>query len=59
MPFNSLNKYAFAIVDYETEDSHYCLFSKGAPERIWGLCSTVSINGKQEDKSPYWDKIFE
>jgi sodium/potassium-transporting ATPase subunit alpha len=41
MPFNSSNKYAFLIVEYETEESHYCLFTKGAPERIWGLCTSV------------------
>lgn len=41
MPFNSTNKYAFIIVEYETDDSHYCLFTKGAPERIWGLCETI------------------
>lgn len=48
MPFNSTNKYAFIIVEYETEDSHYCLLTKGAPERIWNLCENIYNNGKIE-----------
>lgn len=44
-PFNSTNKYAFIIVEYETEDSHYCLMTKGAPERIWGLCDKIYDKG--------------
>ena len=59
MPFNSTNKYAFVIVEYETAESHYCLFSKGAPERIWGLCDKVLNDGKLEDKTNVWDKKFE
>jgi sodium/potassium-transporting ATPase subunit alpha len=49
MPFNSTNKYAFVIVEYETPDSHYCLFTKGAPERIWGLCDKIYSKGKIYD----------
>jgi len=48
MPFNSTNKYAFLIVEYETTDSHYCLFTKGAPEKIWALCDTVYMNGAKQ-----------
>ena len=59
MPFNSSNKYAFVIVEYETAESHYCLFSKGAPERIWGLCGEVLIDGRFEKKDNNWDKKFE
>lgn len=45
LPFNSTNKYAFSINEYETPDSHYCVFTKGAPERIWKLCSHVDVHG--------------
>ena len=45
MPFNSNNKYAFLIVEEETHDSHYCLYTKGAPERIWGLCDKIYNEG--------------
>ena len=31
LPFNSTNKYAFSINHYETSDSYYCIFTKGAP----------------------------
>ena len=31
LPFNSTNKYAFSINHYETADSYYCVFTKGAP----------------------------
>lgn len=47
MPFNSTNKYAFLIVKWETENSHFCLLSKGAPERIWGLCDKVYDQGSR------------
>lgn len=50
MPFNSTNKYAFSIYEYETPESHYCLFTKGAPERIWALCDHVYNKGKPEAK---------
>lgn len=29
--FNSTNKYAFSINDYRTNNSEYCVFTKGAP----------------------------
>lgn len=31
LPFDSKNKYAFSINEYETENSYYCIFTKGAP----------------------------
>lgn len=51
MPFNSSNKYAFVIVEHETRNSFYTLFSKGAPERIWSLCDKVFTDGLIENKS--------
>ncbi|CAD8101580.1 unnamed protein product [Paramecium primaurelia] len=59
MPFNSNNKYAFIIVEYETQDSHYCLLTKGAPERIWKLCDQVYKDGKIETKDEKWEKSFD
>lgn len=58
MPFNSTNKYAFSIYEYETPDSHYCLFTKGAPEKIWELCNSVYLNGKVVPKTEEWEKSF-
>lgn len=58
MPFNSTNKYAFVILEYETDNSYYCLMTKGAPERIWGLCSTVNNDGYEEKKDEAWEEAF-
>lgn len=46
MPFNSQNKYAFSIVEQKIDDSLYCIYTKGAPERIWKLCDYVLVDGK-------------
>jgi sodium/potassium-transporting ATPase subunit alpha len=46
LPFNSTNKYAYSINDFETPDSYYCIFTKGAPERIWKLCTNIDVRGK-------------
>ena len=58
MPFNSTNKYAFLIVECETNDSHYCLLTKGAPERIWGLCEKVYNQGEEEIKNDEWKTLL-
>lgn len=59
MPFNSTNKYAFLIVKQETEDSHYCLYTKGAPEKIWGLCDKIYNNRNIESKNEQWEMDFD
>ena len=59
LPFNSAWKYAFSINSYKREDSHFCIFTKGAPERIWKLCTHVDVGGKPVPKTPEWDKKFE
>lgn len=45
MPFNSANKYAFSINSYKRPESEYCVFTKGAPEKIWKLCTHILVNG--------------
>lgn len=45
IPFNSTNKYQVSI--HETGDSNL-LVMKGAPERIIERCSTILIDGKEE-----------
>jgi len=45
MPFNSTNKYALSIVETKTDDSEYCIYIKGAPEKIWKFCSSLLIEG--------------
>ena len=58
LPFNSTNKYAFSINHYQTEDSHYCLFLKGAPEKIWKMCNFIDLDGRPVAKSSAWEKKF-
>lgn len=59
LAFNSTNKYAFLIIEYETPDSHYCLMSKGAPEKIWSLCENVYDKGEISKKNEEWESEFE
>jgi sodium/potassium-transporting ATPase subunit alpha len=50
IPFNSTDKFQVSI--HETEDRsdpRYLLVMKGAPERILERCSTIFINGKEEE----------
>ncbi|KAM3146830.1 hypothetical protein pb186bvf_000984 [Paramecium bursaria] len=58
MPFNSTNKYAFIIVEDKTQDSDYCILTKGAPERIWDLCDKVRVKGVSVNKDRSWDSKF-
>jgi sodium/potassium-transporting ATPase subunit alpha len=58
IPFNSSWKYALTILDYKTEDSDNCILIKGAPERIWGLCSYLSIDGQAVPIDDKWQKEF-
>ncbi|XP_076331597.1 sodium/potassium-transporting ATPase subunit alpha-like isoform X2 [Tachypleus tridentatus] len=49
IPFNSTNKYHVTINELEEpSDCNYVLCMKGAPERIFGRCSTIYINGKEK-----------
>ena len=57
IPFNSTNKYQVSI--HEQEDSeNYLLVMKGAPERILDRCSTILVNGKEEQLTPEWKRNF-
>ena len=48
MPFNSTNKYALSIIKQETENSHYMVYIKGAPEKIWKYCGRILYEGKHK-----------
>lgn len=54
LPFNSTNKYAYSINHYQTRDSHYCVFMKGAPENIWKRCKYIDIGGQQVPITKEW-----
>lgn len=45
LPFNSQVKFSLTIVSEETKDSHFTVYVKGAPEKIWTYCKYV-IHGK-------------
>lgn len=53
-PFDSANKFAFSIHHLPTADSEYCVFTKGAPEKIWKLCTTVFKDGIPVPKDERW-----
>lgn len=47
MPFNSQVKFALTIVKEETQGSHFTIYVKGAPEKIWAFCKTVVKDGQK------------
>ncbi|KAL4447137.1 hypothetical protein ABPG74_013989 [Tetrahymena malaccensis] len=58
MPFNSQVKFALTIVEEKGENSHYCAYVKGAPEKIWSFCSSVLINQKPDQINQKWKDEF-
>merc|ERR1719174_1553817 len=60
IPFNSTNKYQVSI--HETEDKSdpkHLLVMQGAPERIVDRCSTIVINGVEQELTAEWKQKFE
>ncbi|GAB6025395.1 hypothetical protein CHUAL_011140 [Chamberlinius hualienensis] len=50
IPFNSTNKFQVSIHENENKDSpNYLLVMKGAPERIFERCSTIYLNGEEQE----------
>ena len=47
VPFNSAHKFTFKVVKCTTGDSDWCVFLKGAPERVWDKCTKVLHKGKE------------
>ncbi|KAL4465995.1 hypothetical protein ABPG74_004232 [Tetrahymena malaccensis] len=58
MPFNSNVKFALTIVELPTQDSDYCIYIKGAPEKIWTFCSFIQNNGQSQKIDSSTQKIF-
>ena len=61
IPFNSFKKYNLIIRDLSVDksDDSFMLIMKGAPERIWGRCDKIMINGEAREITDYWTKKFE
>ena len=59
IPFNSMNKYQVSV--HETEDPNddrYLLVMKGAPARILDRCSTILIDGEEQELNQEWREKF-
>ena len=52
--FSSVNKFAFSVNRYKTHNSDLCLFTKGAPEKIWNMCTHILIDGVSVPKDSKW-----
>lgn len=48
IPFNSTNKYQVSIHDLPDQEE-YLLVMKGAPERILERCTSILLDGKEEE----------
>lgn len=61
IPFNSFKKYNLIIRDLAADksDNSFMVIMKGAPERIWGRCSKIYVNGEVREITDYWNKKFE
>ena len=59
IPFNSMNKYQVSVHETEdTNDDRYLLVMKGAPERILDRCSTILIDGEEQELNQEWREKF-
>ena len=59
MPFNSTDKFALSINEYQTSDSEYCIYIKGAPEKIWLYCTKILIEGRYQPIDHEWNRKFD
>eukprot|EP01016_Furgasonia_blochmanni_P015567 TRINITY_DN1855_c0_g1_i6.p1 TRINITY_DN1855_c0_g1~~TRINITY_DN1855_c0_g1_i6.p1 ORF type:complete len:973 (-),score=185.06 TRINITY_DN1855_c0_g1_i6:1267-4185(-) len=58
VPFNSSLKYALKICTIPSNDSEYCVYIKGAPEKIWTFCSHIYVNGEVQRIDEKWQLEF-
>ena len=58
IPFNSSNKYQVSIHEYTEGNSVNLLVMKGAPERILDRCSTIVIDGVEQQLTEEWKLAF-
>lgn len=59
MPFNSTVKFALTIVEQRTSDSDYCIYMKGAPERVWKYCSYILEGDRKHEINQEWNTKFD
>ena len=59
IPFNSTNKYQVSIHENaDPDDKRYLLVMKGAPERILDRCTTILINGEEQELDEKMKEAF-
>ncbi|XP_034656439.1 sodium/potassium-transporting ATPase subunit alpha [Drosophila subobscura] len=46
IPFNSTEKYQVSVHGYDSNEAHFIVEMKGAPERILDRCETIVMDGK-------------
>ncbi len=59
IPFNSSNKWHLSIHKKSHENGVYTLYIKGAPERVFRLCSSLAANGKVETMTEEHQQAFQ
>lgn len=59
MPFNSTLKFALTIVEQRTADSDYCIYMKGAPEKVWKYCSHILNGDRKLEIDEAWNVKFD
>lgn len=68
IPFNSINKYNLMVRDMDntTDPSdntparkNMMVVMKGAPERIWGRCSHILINGEEVEVNDSHQEMYD
>ena len=59
VPFNSAHKFALKVVRCKTATSEWCIFLKGAPERVWDKCSHVLYKDREVPLDKEQKKIIE
>lgn len=60
IPFNSTNKYQVSIHENEnSRDPPYLLVMKGAPERVFDRCTTILIEGKEQQITAEHKDLFD
>lgn len=57
-PFNSAFKFAYSVNEYPRSGSEYCVFMKGAPEKVWGRCKYIDVGGEPVPMTEEWNQKF-
>ncbi|EAS05037.2 E1-E2 ATPase family protein (macronuclear) [Tetrahymena thermophila SB210] len=59
IPFSISSKFSSVICRNNKENSHYTLYTKGAPSVVWNMCDKVMYKGEVQSKNSSWEIKFE